>query len=68
MLQVFRSLPFDDAAADAYAREFARLLAINQRIGQIAAIALRHKLTVVTNNLREFSRVGGLRCEDWSAG
>jgi tRNA(fMet)-specific endonuclease VapC len=32
---------------------------------QIAAIALVHDLTVVTNN-DEFRRVDGLRVEDWS--
>jgi len=34
---------------------------------QIAATAAVHHLTIVTNNLREFSRVPGLRCEDWTA-
>ena len=33
---------------------------------QIAAIALAHDLTVVTNNVSEFRRVDGLRVEDWS--
>nr|WP_233258286.1 PIN domain-containing protein [[Phormidium] sp. ETS-05] len=32
---------------------------------QIAAIALAHNLTLVTHNSREFSRVEGLRWEDW---
>ncbi len=31
----------------------------------IAAIALANNLTVVTHNTREFSRVEGLRIEDW---
>ena len=31
----------------------------------IAAIALAHKLTLVTHNTREFSRVAGLKLEDW---
>ena len=34
---------------------------------QIAATALVHGLTIVTNNTREFSRVPGLRVEDWTA-
>jgi len=34
---------------------------------QIAATAKVHHLTVVTNNTREFSRVPGLRVEDWTA-
>ena len=32
----------------------------------IAGQALRRGLTVVTANLREFTRVPGLQCEDWS--
>jgi tRNA(fMet)-specific endonuclease VapC len=32
----------------------------------IAGQALRHSLVLVTANLREFSRVPGLACEDWS--
>lgn len=32
---------------------------------QIAAIALSHKLTLVTHNTREFSRVPNLALEDW---
>ena len=32
---------------------------------QIAAIGLTHGLTVVTNNMDEFSRIPNLRIEDW---
>jgi tRNA(fMet)-specific endonuclease VapC len=31
----------------------------------IAAIALTHSLTLVTHNTKEFSRVPGLKLEDW---
>jgi tRNA(fMet)-specific endonuclease VapC len=31
----------------------------------IAGVALRHGLTLVTSNAREFSRVSGLLTEDW---
>ncbi len=34
---------------------------------QIAAIALRHRLTVVTGNIRHFSGIPGLRVENWLA-
>ena len=65
----FRSLPFDDAAA----RRYAEIRDVLERRGEIigpndlliAAIALSHDLTVVTNN-REFSRVNGLSVEDWT--
>lgn len=34
--------------------------------GMIASVALAHNLTVLTRNVREFSRVPGLQVEDWS--
>ena len=33
---------------------------------QIAAQGLARNLTVVTNNIREFSRIPGLKVEDWT--
>ena len=33
---------------------------------QIAAQGLTRNLTVVTNNIREFSRIPGLKVEDWT--
>jgi tRNA(fMet)-specific endonuclease VapC len=32
---------------------------------QIASIALQHGLTLVTHNTREFSRIPGLKLDDW---
>ena len=62
--------PFDRAAANCYANVRDRLEQRGEVIGpyhlQIAAIALVHDLTVVTNNVSEFRRVDGLRVEDWS--
>lgn len=67
----FRSLPFDGRAARTYGRIRARLEAQGQPIGpndfMIAAIALANELTLVTNNVGEFSRVEGLSVEDWAA-
>lgn len=71
-LRLFLSLPFDDEAAMIYGRIRANLAAQGTPIGsndvQIAAIALANDLTLVTHNTGEFSRVSGLRLEDWELG
>jgi len=63
------SLPFDDACAEEYGALRATLAAAGRPIGPndllIAATALAHDLTLVTHNLREFSRIAGLKIEDW---
>lgn len=50
--------------------QFQLLLAQRIRIGtqdlKIAATALANNLVVATRNLRDFGRVPGLTCEDWS--
>jgi tRNA(fMet)-specific endonuclease VapC len=65
----FQSLPFDDRAAEEYGRIRAHLAGIGSPIGpndlMIASIALANGLTVVTHNTSEFSRVPGLKFEDW---
>jgi tRNA(fMet)-specific endonuclease VapC len=70
-LNLFASLPFDDIAAAIYGRIRATLSAQGTPIGsndlQIASIALAHDLILVTHNTGEFSRVPGLRFEDWEA-
>ena len=71
-LSPFASLPFDDAAADAYGEIRATLVKQGKTIGPndllIASIAVVHNLTLVTHNSEEFGRVSGLRLEDWEAG
>lgn len=68
-LAQFISLPFDDTAAVVYGRIRAELAKAGTPIGpndlQIAAIAIANDLTLVTHNTREFSRVDGLKLEDW---
>lgn len=58
-------LPFDQRAAD----EFARLQKHGVRIStmdlKIAAIVLVHGGTLLSRNSRDFQRVPGLQVEDW---
>jgi len=62
--------PFDEAAAEEYALIRAQLeregRAISERDTQIASIAMAHKLTVVTHNIKEFGRIAKLKVEDWA--
>jgi tRNA(fMet)-specific endonuclease VapC len=61
--------PFDAAAAAAYGAVRAMLEVRGARIGAldtlIGAHALSLKVTLVTHNTREFSRITGLRLADW---
>lgn len=62
-------LPFGMDAVWVYGQVRAALEHAGTPIGSldtlIAAHALAGKLTLITNNLREFERVHGLRCENW---
>ena len=64
-------LDFDGNAAHHSGEIHAHLASTGQTIGAydmlIAGHARSRALSVVTNNLREFQRVDGLRCEDWLA-
>jgi tRNA(fMet)-specific endonuclease VapC len=68
-LNLFVSLPFDDAAALIYGHIRADLAVSGTPIGpndlQIASIARANSLILVTHNTGEFSRVDGLQIEDW---
>ena len=69
LLKPFRSLPFDDAAANQYGVVRALLERAGTPIGandlMIASIALAQDCVVGTRNTREFQRVPGLRLESW---
>lgn len=64
-------LPFDDEDARVAGTIRADLERIGKPIGAydclIAGQALRHGLLLVTANVDEFSRIEGLRWQDWSA-
>lgn len=69
LFSAYRSLSFDDAAASTYGRIAADLRRRGKEIGacdaMIAAVARLHGLTVVTRNVRHFSRVEGLDVVRW---
>jgi tRNA(fMet)-specific endonuclease VapC len=69
LIRPYRSLPFDDAAAEQYADIRHHLESLGAPIGpydlQVAAIARASGCTLVTHNTAEFSRIPGLTLEDW---
>ncbi len=69
LLETIPVLPLDAPADSAYGAIRAALEAAGQTIGLndllIAAHAQALGLTLVTNNLREFNRIPGLRIENW---
>lgn len=67
----FDVLPFHDRAIRNFGRIRSQLALQGTPIGPfdliIAATAVAHSVTLVTHNVREFSRVRQLRLEDWQA-
>lgn len=66
MFRRFPVVPFDDPSEI----QFQQLRSAGLRVGtldlKIAAVALAHRLTVLTRNRRDFGRIPGLVIEDWS--
>ncbi|MDO9163946.1 MAG: hypothetical protein Q8N35_18460 [Methylococcaceae bacterium] len=62
-------LPFDQVAAEWYAKERARLqkqgLTCAYADGEIAAIAVSQSLTLVTRNTKDFADFQNLALENW---
>jgi tRNA(fMet)-specific endonuclease VapC len=71
LIHVLPALPLPEAAAETYGTIRADLEAKGAMIGNndlwIAAHALAADLTLISNNLREFRRVSGLRLQNWVA-
>ena len=69
-ISVFTVLSYEPSDAKAYGEIVANLEEKGQIIGGndlfIAAHALSRKLTLVTNNEKEFNRVKGLKIENWA--
>ena len=69
LFSLLPSVPFSDKSAILFGEIRTYLQKKGTPIGpydtQIAAIALEHDFTLVTHNTKEFSRVEGLKLEDW---
>jgi tRNA(fMet)-specific endonuclease VapC len=67
--ELLQVLPFDEGAARVYGKVRSRLERLGTPIGAldtlIGAHALSARATLVTNNVREFERIPGLRVENW---
>ena len=59
-------LPFEEKAADEFARLQKAKLGVGTMDLKIAAIALANAATVLTRNTSHFGKVPGLSVEDWS--
>jgi tRNA(fMet)-specific endonuclease VapC len=59
-------LSFSEAAIDRYEELRAQKLNLGKMDLRIAAIVLERDALLITRNIRDFSRVAGLRIEDWS--
>jgi tRNA(fMet)-specific endonuclease VapC len=72
LFKQFKSLDFNDEAAEICGNIRAQLSLLGTPIGpydlQIAGIALSNNMVLVTHNTKEFSRLTGLRIEDWEIG
>ena len=72
LLEWLPSLPFAGEATRCFGEIRTTLARQGNPIGpydlQIAAIALSHDLILVTDNVGEFSRVQGLKIENWQKG
>ena len=70
-IEAFQPLPLPVAAGQAYGRIKENLRAKGQIIGEndlwIASHALAEDYILVTNHMREFNRIKGLKIENWAA-
>jgi tRNA(fMet)-specific endonuclease VapC len=62
----FSVLPFDRRAVDEWLKLKAQKVRVKPMDLRIAAIALANKLTVVTRNIADFSKVPNLKIADWT--
>jgi tRNA(fMet)-specific endonuclease VapC len=60
------ALPFTVSAVQRFQDLLRRKLSVGGNDLRIAAIAMEFGAIVVTRNLRDFGRIPGVQCEDWS--
>jgi tRNA(fMet)-specific endonuclease VapC len=65
ILSDWEIVPFDERAADRFGRLRRQRIRVGAMDLKIASIALVNDALLVTANLRDFSRVPELRCENW---
>lgn len=69
LVRDFKVLPlvsFDTGAATAFSQLQSQRIQLAKMDARIAAIALFRKLTLLTRNYRDFSKVAGLAIADWT--
>jgi tRNA(fMet)-specific endonuclease VapC len=69
LISDFKVLPlvtFDSGVAKAFNQFHSQRIQLAKMDARIAAIALFHKLILLTRNHRDFSKVTGLLFEDWT--
>ena len=71
LLDSLKILPFCEHSVMMFAAQKSTLYHSGNIIGDfdiaIASIALAHRLTLVTNNVKDFRRIRGLKVENWAA-
>jgi predicted nucleic acid-binding protein len=69
-ISAFEIIAFNEVSCKIYARIRASLEKSGAHIGPmdllIASIGLTHNFTLVTNNVKEFRRIKGLKLENWT--
>lgn len=69
-LTILNVLPFDEGAAREYGKIYAFLQKKGTPIGTMDVLIAGHArskdYTIVTNNVREFERMAGLKIENWA--